>query len=277
MHGSTQNEHFLSMKLRPDFSEEADLLLESDYVYFELGAKNAQGPVAVHSFMPEFRDLPAACVWHRLPADVDVLALARLLPRMEAYHKKLSVSFLRLYTPFPVASAVEKLLQEARFQRRVETGYRFKVTPPAVPSGLRFHPVCTASDWKQKTDLQALDNKQADGHAVSATRYVAMEREKTRSGKLHFYLCYDGLSCIGSVGWMELGTLVRFKNLYIHSTFRRQRYATRVVSGLIEMAAARQMHTIGCFALDGEAGEGIYKGLQFDPVVKQIEWMKTLD
>ena len=132
----------------------------------------------------------------------------------------------------------------------------------------------TDADWEAKARVHEAGDIGPDGHATSPDCWVEMERRKSSGSSLQFFLVRYGDDFCGSVGVDEVGSVLRLKNIVIHSDWRRRGIGSGVVRRLGEMAQTRGRIGMGVFGVPGRPGGALYQRLRLEPIVTQYEWLR---
>lgn len=89
-----------------------------------------------------------------------------------------------------------------------------------------------------------------------------------------YLVCRDGEVC-GTVGAMEVGDLLRLKNLVVHPEWRRHGIGQATVEALRREAVCLGKGAFGCFALLNGAGQRLYERAGLTIATQQVEWYKS--
>jgi ribosomal protein S18 acetylase RimI-like enzyme len=186
---------------------------------------------------------------------------------------------LRIYLD-EEAGPLAAVLGRTRAMRTVEVGLVRRTDDPwkggTVPAGLTLEPVGSADSWRAKLDFHRACPVGPDGHAAPAELWVEMERRRAGAGYLRPWLVrLDGTVC-GTFALAGQGQLARLKNVVLHPRFRGRGLARHVVRLAAETAAAGGALGVGCFALERHHALAMYQALEFQPVIRQYEWVAPL-
>lgn len=249
--------------------ELAEGLVASDVRYFELGAQVESIAGARLAWMPGLADVPAGCVVLDADSWPDDVAAAAALEALERRVGEIGGRRVRLYLAHERAGVADAL-RERGYSSRGERGL---VLPAAVPCGERvaLDPLEDASGWRLKRELHVDSPDAADGHPVAPDRWVELERRKTGPAGLRPWLIRIGGTVAGTVCTLEGDGFLRLKNLLVRRDFRRRGVASATVAAFGAVARA-QDRTLGLFAVEGTAGEGVYRKCGMMPVVRWVEW-----
>jgi len=257
-----------------DVSGLAETLVETDGLYFELGARAEALPGASLVRMPGLEHTAAGCVVQRVdPACIgDEVAWGYAVgERLGAVGCRLARIYLLGREP-----ALEAALLRLGYEPREEIGFLAPVPRSPHRTGVRVRPVVTEVDWQIKHLLHEECPVQSDGHEGSAHEWVELERRKAEAGGMTCCLIeVDGEPC-GAVATIELGPFLRIKNIVIHPAYRGRGLALATVHELGLVARRRGRRAFGCFAVAGGTGEAVYRRAGLAAVTSQFEWAKDL-
>lgn len=252
--------------------EPLDRALESERVYFELGAEVESLAGAVLAWTPAFSATPAASVVHRVEPDAIIGQAVDWLANAESRLSSHGIKLARIYlhTRHP---AMEGTLRDAGYVYREELLFTGNLPdPPSVPS---FHPVRTEEDWRRKQAFHEAVPESPDGHPNSAADLVGLEWHKCAHGMDAFTAEIDG-QIVGVAGTVWGDEVVRVKNVLIHPNHRRQSVATALLFHIAALGRARGINEQCLVALAGGAGEKLYRSLGMRQVGSCFEWSKRL-
>lgn len=246
--------------------------LDTERIYFELGADLEDLAGAVLAWTPAFVVAPAASVIHRVEPD----AVAGRGPDWLAdVESRLAVRGIRLARIYPMArhAGMERLLDNAGFACREELVFADNLPDP--PSRLTFRPVLTEADWARKLAFHREVPESPDGHLNRAGDIAGIERNKCAHGMEAFLGEIDGVT-VGAVAVVWGDAIVRIKNVLVHPAYRRQSIATELISHVAARGRTRGIHQQCLVALAGGAGETLYRSLGMHQVGSCFEWSKQL-
>lgn len=246
--------------------------LETDRIYFELGAQLEPLAGAELAWTPDFVSAPASAVIHRV--DLQVLSYCNLdwLNGVESRLTQLGIRLARFYLQDRDAG-IESLLGDAGYMCREELVFVDDLPDP--PPLLTFRPVRTKEDWARKLKFHEQVTESPDGHANSAADLVGLERHKCAHG-MESYLGEAEGRIVGVVGAVWSEGVVRVKNLLVHHDHRRQSVATTLLSHIAALGRDRGIREQCLLALRGKHGEKLYRSLGMQLIGSQMEWSKRL-
>ena len=250
-----------------------DRALETERIYFELGACLDDLDGAVLAWSPAFIAAPAAAVIHRVEPEV---ICARGRDWFAATESKLKACGIRLARVYLSARhvAVERLLSDAGYACREELVFADNLPDP--PPLLAFRPVLTEDDWAGKRAFHEEVPESPDGHRNGAADLAGLERHKCEHGMEAFVAEIEGRA-VGVAGVIWGDNLARIKNVLIHPAYRRRSMATALLSHVAAHGRARGIREQCLVALKGGAGEMLYRALGMTVAGSCFEWSKKLD
>ena len=248
-------------------------LLESDRRYFEMAASCEDMPGATLVWTPGLAHLAAGCVVHRV--DPGVLSSGeRWLAHVEDRLRRLGASWLRVY----VEGRPEQLravLEGHGCRPRAENGYAgLSAGPPAREVALV--PVGDEAGWDEKLWLHQREGPSTSLYQASARDWVELERRKCQSGTMRAFLVTVGGAVCGTVSAILTGPVLRAKNLLIARRSRGLGLGRAALGELSRLAERGGAEGVGAFAVEGSAGERLYRRAGFRAVTSQVEWSRPL-
>jgi len=142
-----------------------------------------------------------------------------------------------------------------------------------------LEPVIDDAGWARKRTLQEACATGPDGHPMAAAAWVELERRKVAAGGMTPFLIVEGGQDLGMVATMDFGSLLRLKNLVVHTRFRGAGVTTRAVRAILAQAHADGRDAVGCFALAEGGRRTPLPGLRVPrggPAVRvDVEWQRN--
>lgn len=246
--------------------------LDTERIYFELGARLEDLTGAVLAWTPAFVAAPAASVIHRLEPDAVAGRGPSWLAEVESRLAERAIRLARIYLLARHAK-LERLLSNAGYARREELVFADSLPDP--PSRLTFRPVLTEEDWARKQAFHESAPESPDGHLNRAGDMSGLERHKCAHGMEAFLGEIDGVT-VGVVSAVWGDAIVRIKNVIIHPAHRRRSIGTELVSHVAAMGRKRGIREQCLVALGGGAGERLYRSLGMHQAGSCFEWSKRL-
>lgn len=260
------------MQAQAQIAAYAEDAIETDRVYFELGASLQPLPGAILAWMPGLADSAAGAVIHRVDTTV-VGALGRdWLDAAESAFRAAGAALARVYLDV-THPMVDQLFSQAGYQRREELVFGHDLPPPRP--GLRLHRVESEADWQRKLRFHELVEESPDGHFNRAGDWVALERRKCRHG-MQAYWAERGGEVAGMIGLVWGDGIARLKNIVVHPAMRRQAVGTAMLSHAAAIGRDKGLPYQCLLAVSGEAGEQLYRAAGMQVIGSQVEWSKAL-
>jgi GNAT superfamily N-acetyltransferase len=248
-------------------------LLESDRRYFEVGARMVALPGAVLAHMPAFRDIPAAAAVHRVDPHALLPDPLTWVVAVETIMTDLGLPRSRFFVERH-APELELALTMLGYRSRMESGLVRRAE--AVESSVVLVPVTGDDDWSRKLSVHSHSEDGPDGFPLDPAQWVCFEKAKQAAGYYTLYVAMrDGVAC-GAVGFSLSGRLLRLKNLVVAPTHRRRGVGAAILDAAAALAHAKGLAAVGCFAMPGELGDGLYRANGFIDVVTQMGWDRVL-
>jgi predicted GNAT family acetyltransferase len=249
-------------------------LFESEAEYFSLGGQRKPLHAAELVWVPGFESAPPGCVVQRVRPRRIAVAPAKWIQEVEREVRSTDASWVRVFLSEP-APELEKALLKAKYRRRLEIGFLSLNGAPDRELATSWRPCMTETDWKAKFLLHAENGNGADGYKVDARQWTDLMRRKVETGRKEpFLLERDGQVC-GEVAVIEMGDLLRLKNLHVSHRWRGKGVGRDAVHLVWQEARRRARQVVGMFGMEGSGTELCHKaGLL--PQMQQVEWSKKL-
>jgi len=252
-----------------------DAAIESDCAYFEMAAQEKVLTGGQLLWMPELESLSSSSVVQRIDISVspdtciseaENFCLQHNIGTVRLYLKDQNPRWSQILTQFRYVSRSEHIM--IADQHVIEHWPDQKT--------IDLYPVVDESDWTERYRILFSSGNAPDGYAIEADKYIDMEKKKSATGQLTFYLARDsGGIAVGSVGLMKVGSLRRIKNLIVHPDFRQKGIATRMIAQFgrkfIEMG-----NQLAAFAVDHPVRGSVYDRLSFKKSATYFEWRKSI-
>ena len=247
--------------------------VETDRIYFEMGAELDQLAGATLAWMPGLTASPAAAVVQR----VDPAAIAEggdaWVGEVEQAFARTGAGFARIYLDACHEGAGE-VLRRAGYADRDELVFVHRLPEP--PPELALRPVSSESDWQAKLRFHHAVDQTPDGHGNRAADWVELERRKCMAGMDAFLAEVDG-TVVGAIGAIWGDGIVRTKNVVVHPDHRRRTVGRAMLCHIAALGRARGVSEQCVMAVRGEAGELLYRAAGMQMVGVQVEWSKLLE
>ena len=250
-----------------------DRVLETELRYFEIGARTEQLGGAVLAWTPDFVQAPAASVVQRVDPEAVLGRGPGWLAEVESRLAGHGIRFARIYLTVRHPQ-VDSLLREAGYACREELLFTDNLPDPSPL--LNFRMVRTDEDWARKLEFHHQAPQSPDGHDTRAADLVGLERHKCAHGMEAFLGEIDG-RIVGVVGALWGDGIVRVKNLLVHPDHRRRSVGSALLSHIAALGRERDLREQCVLALEGGAGEKLYRSLGMQQPGSQFEWSRRLD
>ena len=246
--------------------------IETDRIYFELGATIEALPGATFAWMPGLVGAPAGTVVHRVDAAVIETLGQAWLGDVEARLGQVEANLARIYLESRNGRA-DELLRGTGYTDRDELVFHHMLPDP--PPGLTLRSVTSEEDWARKLLLHKAAATSPDGHRHRASDWVALERRKGEHGMESFLAEIDG-ETVGAIGAVWGDGLLRMKNIVVHPAHRRRSVGKMMLLNIAALGRARGVFEQCILAVRGEPGELLYRSAGMSVVGVQVEWSKPL-
>ena len=248
-----------------------EALMRSDHHYFGLAAEVSEIERGVHFCrMDGFTHMPVGCL---TVCDPGLFPSPETVREIEEKTLALGASVVRIYTS--AAASGNQEMAQLGYSPQLEIGFTGDpvLSPEDAPT-VTLRPVRGVGDWEEKLSIQEAELSAPDGHLVASADWVAMERRKCEAGAMSAFIIDHGDIPVGAVCALEIGEVLRMKNLVVGRSHRRRGYARATIVRFTHLAAERRFGMWGCFALRGGTGEAVYRSLGLKAVGMQVEWTK---
>ncbi len=250
-----------------------DRALATELRYFEIGALTEPLGGAVLAWTPEFVRAPAASVVQRVDPKAVLDGGPAWLTAVERRLAGHGICLARIYLTVRNVQ-VDSLLRQAGYACREELLFTDNLPDPGAM--LSFRKVQTDEDWARKLAFHLEAPQSPDGHDTQAADLVGVERHKCAHG-MEAFLGEIGGKVVGVVGALWGDGIVRVKNLLVHPDHRRRSIGTALLSHIAVLGRQRGLREQCVLALEGGAGEKLYRSLGMRQPGRQFEWSKRLD
>jgi GNAT superfamily N-acetyltransferase len=253
----------------------ADVLaraIETDRIYFEMGARILDLNGAALAWMPDISASPAAAVIHRVDPAKVAAAGAGWVENAERSLEQVGATLARIYLDGE-DEALGALLRRAGYVAREELIFTGRMLSP--PTELVLTPVSSDADWSRKLRFHRDCEIAPDGHDNDPHDWVALERTKSANGMDAFLAEIDGRP-VGAIGAVWSEGLLRLKNILVHPQYRRRAVGRAMLGKLADLGRERGISEQCVLAVKGEAGEHFYRRVGLHPIGAQVEWSKQI-
>jgi len=247
--------------------------IESDCLYFELAAKKENLTGAQLAWMPGLESLSSASVIQRInQSSMPELCVSEAQHFCVRHH----INVMRLYLA-AIDPRWDNVLTRDGFTSRGE--FIMIADAKKIQSWSNLEPlelklIQSESQWHERYLMLAKGGHAPDGYSTEAARYIDMEKKKSHTGPLSFYLAYDlDGAAVGSVGLMAVGSICRLKNLVVHPDVRGRGIASRLIAQVGSYFVGADQHLVA-FAVDHAVRGSLYDRLGFNKAATYFEWRK---
>jgi N-acetylglutamate synthase-like GNAT family acetyltransferase len=253
----------------------ADALLRSERSYFQLGAEAQTWAGGTTCRMPRCTRLAAGWVaWFDTPTRGPDEARQRVA-RLTAHAAADGALRCRLYD-YSHCPHVIGALHAAGFRQSTEVGLVADRPDPRNLPPVSLRRVRSTLDWADKLGVHASERRGPDGHEAAPDAWVRMERAKSASGALEFYLAESEGRVCGTVGLLPEGRLLRMKNLVVDASMRGRGIGTAITARTVNEALRRDFMALGLLALEDGDALSMYRKSGFIEVARVVEWVKWM-
>lgn len=256
------------------------VLLDTDRLYFELGAKRSSASGLDLVYMDgHLRSPSGAAIWG-VDRQCKTDEFGKMLIAAEAELHELGGRVMRVYVEDPAPQQLTAAFAQLRYRSRVELALMADL-PVSVRAG-ELNPdftmveVKTVQQWLTKQSLHAGEQGQPDGYVLSAAEWVELERKKCETGGMSCYLVYSGSDVVATVALIRDRGIARLKNLYVGFEHRQRGVGITTVRLLANEASALGYRKFGCFVVEGGKAFGVYKRAGLRIVSSVTEFSKQL-
>lgn len=252
-----------------------DIAIESDCLYFEMAAEKQALTGGELVWMPGLESLSSASVVQRIDHS---LMPDQCISEAESFCLQHNISTIRLYLKVQ-DPRWSKILTQFGFISRSEY---IMIADQRLMDGwsdleaIELHPVSNESDWRERYRMLSDSENAPDGYAIEADKYIEMEKRKSATGQLSFYLARDsdGIA-VGSVGLMHVGSIRRIKNLLVRPDVRQKGVATRMITQIRRNFPGEDIQ-LAALAVDHPVRGSVYDRLGFINAATYFEWRKSI-
>lgn len=251
--------------------------LESERVYFALGAQEHSGTGWRFLAMPGLPSLPAASVSYLETEHLSEAELTRAVAHIEAAFSDFRASFARIYTRETEPAFVAQMARKG-YRCRTEIIHAFEPLPAAdATNATQWREVRSERDWADKSAIHALPSGASDGYEAAPDQWVALERLKSETGKLSFHIFSRGDQPIVTTGLIRLpGNVVRIKNFFVRSDQRRRGMGKMAVGHMLQFLAATGEKAAVVLSVEGSIGQRLYNACGARDIGRIYEWSRPL-
>jgi GNAT superfamily N-acetyltransferase len=261
--------------------DDASLLshaLSSEKAYFRLGAREWGSAETYVAIVPGLEHLPAASVCILEAGIGGGPALAAAIEAAETRFTASAVVTARIYTA-ESTDGFNGVMEQRGYRRRVENIHAFHPLPAALPGSPEsgWRPVRTDADWREKAAIHALPSTASDGYEISPEEWVSLERRKSETGELSFWLYSDAGRAVATTGLMRCADgVVRIKNFFVRADCRGKGVGKAAVGNMLRQLAARGDEAVVVLSIAGSVGERLYHSAGARDIGCIYEWARNV-
>jgi hypothetical protein len=251
--------------------------MRSERLYFALGAEERSGPGWSLFYMPSLNALPAANVCLLDPPSRDVEDLSLWIAGIENVFIELGVSHARFYVNV-LQQGMDEVMAHRAYSKRTEIVHAHLIESPQVRlcQGGSWKPVLSDNDWITKMALQRGTVSSSDGHGYSEEKWMHLERRKSESGQLQFFVYFENEQAAATIGIMKLVPgLARIKNFMVGPNRRGRGVGRAALAGLFESVLAPEYQSVVNFSIEGSAGQKLYSSMGAKEIGRTYEWIRA--
>ena len=246
--------------------------IETDRVYFELGAKIERLPGAILAWMPNLTSAAPGAVIQRVEPETVAAMSVQWLHRAERALSDIGAGIARIYLE-ERHEPLDALLQNAGYSAREELIFAHSIEAPGA--GLEITRIETDADWGRKLLLHQQISTPPDGHRSGAFDWVTLERRKCDAGMEAYLVERDGKT-VGAIGALQGNGVLRLKNIVVHPAHRRQGVGLGMLGHFGKVGAEWGIPEQCVFAVKGEIGELLYHAAGMRVIGSVVEWSKPM-
>lgn len=245
-------------------------LIETDRLYFELGARRNPLSPGVIAWMPGLTRCSAGCVVHRVRTGALGSQCEAWLNEVERQVRLRRAGTVRVYIE-GCSLELEQVFLRRGYLKRVELGFLTTHQSLGVEPGFRLREVVTPLDWSLKHAVHQAAEIGPDGYRSDADVWIEMEKRKCATGRMRCYLIERRGAVCGTIGAIAVDGLLRGKNMVVAPPFRKAGVGLASVRLLWQLAEERRT-LLGVFGVAGGPGSRLYRRAGLAVATEQLEF-----
>ena len=250
--------------------------LDTERSYFRLGADAQEIDGALVAIMPGLERLPAASVCIFSERNMEQDEAARAVAHIESAFRRAGVATARIYTG-KTSDGFDSGMRAAGYRRRTEKIHAFCPLPSSAAAGTAWRPVAGDGDWVAKAAIHALPSAASDGYDASPEQWIALERLKSQTDALGFWLYLEGGEPVATTGLMRCTEgVLRIKNFYVRADRRGRGVGKAALSSLLRQLKEAGENAVVVLSIEGSVGERLYRSAGARAIGRIFEWSRPL-
>lgn len=259
----------------PPVDDPLSAIIDTDRRYFDLAAKVESFAGAEIAWMAGLESVGSGVVVQRVDPGWLSGHRGKHLVALEDRLRAIGAMVSRIYLDAPSAE-LEALLSSRGYVARNEIAFHGRLAASASRS-MRLTEILSPADWSRKLDFHRGIVDLPDGYGSEPQQWVELERRKCATGEMTMYLAVSEDGPVATVGALPSSPWFRVKNLLVHPRARCRGVASWLLTQLTTEAFRFRCEKLCLFALQGGAGERLYRKMGFKSAGVQVEWMRHLD
>jgi GNAT superfamily N-acetyltransferase len=217
--------------------------------------------------------LPAANVCFIDAADV--CDPERWIAELERGFLARGATRVRFYEQVPTSHLRETLTRRGYTQRCEIVHGKMRPLGGALRRVGAWHPI-SGHQWNLKSGVHERSGRASDGYDVVTSQWVEMERRKSETGNLEFFLFYVKGQPVATIGLLRIAPdVVRLKNFLVKADYRRQGMGRTALQHLFEDELSDCEGAV-ILSVEGSPGHDLYQSLGLREIGRTYEWTRLL-
>jgi len=259
--------------------DDQDLLrcaLASERTYFGLGAEPLSRDGVFLANMPGLERLPASSVCIFDAREFSETEADAAISAAERHFQQAGVAMSRIYAGTSVET-IDHIASPMGYRRRTEKIHAFQPLPPINGAGAVWKKVRGDDGWREKAAVHAIPSRASDGYDSPSEQWVALERQKSETGELGFWLFVQDGEAIATTGLMRCARgVLRIKNFFVRADRRGSGIGKLALATLLRQMGEAGENAIVVFSIEGSVGERLYLSSGAREIGRIYEWSRPL-